>query len=116
MDRKPKRFGRAIGLRPDKVAEYKKIHDEIWPEIAAVTTQCHLHNYSIFLHRRPDGECTLFAYFEYTGDDFEADMKVLDANPKSSGWATLCEACQLPFENRSEDEWWSSLEEMFYQA
>lgn len=98
------------------VDEYKKIHDEIWPEIAEVTTQCHLHNYSIHLHRRPGGDCTLFTYFEYTGDDFEADMKTLAAHPKSAGWAELCEACQLPFENRAAGDWWSSLEEVFYQA
>jgi L-rhamnose mutarotase len=36
-------------LRPGTVAEYKKRHDEIWPELARLLTESGIHDYSIFL-------------------------------------------------------------------
>ena len=28
-----KRYGSIIGVRPDKLEEYKKLHEEVWPEV-----------------------------------------------------------------------------------
>jgi L-rhamnose mutarotase len=36
-------------LKPGNVAEYKKRHDEIWPELARLLTDAGIHDYSIFL-------------------------------------------------------------------
>lgn len=36
-------------LKPGNVAEYKKRHDEIWPELAKLLTEAGIHDYSIFL-------------------------------------------------------------------
>jgi L-rhamnose mutarotase len=36
-------------LKPGTVAEYKKRHDEIWPELARLLTDAGVHDYSIFL-------------------------------------------------------------------
>ena len=45
-------------LKPGVVAEYKKRHDEIWPELAAALTAAGVSDYSIFF----DAETfTLFA-------------------------------------------------------
>lgn len=110
-----KRYARAIGIRSEKVEEYKALHAGIWPEIAEKMTEFHLQNYSIHLSRFPDGKFYLFSYFEYSGDDFEADMQRLGAQPKAKEWAACCEACQIPLENRPEGEWWLPMEEVFYQ-
>jgi L-rhamnose mutarotase len=45
-------------LKPGKVAEYKKRHDEIWPELAAELRAAGISDYSIFLDEET---LTLFA-------------------------------------------------------
>jgi L-rhamnose mutarotase len=45
-------------LKPGKVAEYKKRHDEIWPELAAQLRAAGVSDYSIFLDKET---LTLFA-------------------------------------------------------
>jgi L-rhamnose mutarotase len=47
-------------IHPELKAEYKKAHDEIWPDMAAAIRDSGIRNYSIYF--RPDG--TLFAYLE----------------------------------------------------
>lgn len=46
-------------LKPGEEAAYKKKHDEIWPELAALIKQRGVRNYSIYRHG-----LTLFAYQE----------------------------------------------------
>ena len=36
-------------LKPGTVAEYRKRHDQIWPELAKLLTDAGIHDYSIFL-------------------------------------------------------------------
>jgi L-rhamnose mutarotase len=38
-------------LKPGFEAEYKKRHDEIWPELSAVLTETGVYDYSIYLDR-----------------------------------------------------------------
>jgi L-rhamnose mutarotase len=45
-------------LKPGAVAEYKKRHDEIWPELAAALNAAGVSDYSIFLDEET---LTLFA-------------------------------------------------------
>ena len=36
-------------LKPGATAEYRRRHDEIWPELATALTTAGIHDYSIFL-------------------------------------------------------------------
>lgn len=45
------RNGFVMKLKPGFEAEYKKRHDEIWPELAKELTAAGISDYSIFLHR-----------------------------------------------------------------
>jgi L-rhamnose mutarotase len=85
-----KRFGQVIGVKPEHFEAYKRYHAAVWPEVLNMITACNIRNYSIF-HK--DG--LLFAYMEYIGDDFEADMKKMAADPKTQ-------------------EWWANMEEVFH--
>ncbi len=69
---KPQRMGMVIGIKPEHIPEYKKIHTETRSEILQSLTDANIQNYSIFLK---EPENLLFGYWEYTGEDFEADMK-----------------------------------------
>ncbi|UCC23162.1 MAG: L-rhamnose mutarotase, partial [Planctomycetota bacterium] len=70
---KVKRVGMVVGIRPEKIDEYKALHADDKPGVRDLLTKYNMHNFSIFLHEI-DGKYYEFGYYEYTGDDFEADM------------------------------------------
>jgi len=109
-----KRYGMAIGLKKDKIEEYKKLHAEVWPSIIKLIKKANISNYSIYLGRLEYDKYYLFGYFEYVGDDFEADMTAMSIEPEMKRWWQLCEPCQLPLETRVEGEWWLFMEEFFH--
>ena len=104
-----RRCGQIIAVRPGKLAEYRKLHEAVWPEVLKTIRDCHIRNYSIF-HR--DG--MLFGYFEYVGTDFAADMARMAADPKTREWWALTDPCQLPVATAAKGEWWAPLEEVFH--
>ena len=104
-----KRHGQVIGVKPETFDEYVRYHADVWPDILKMICECNIRNYSIF-HK--DG--TLFAYFEYIGDDFEADMAKMAADPKTLEWWDIMMPMQEPLETRSEGEWWADMDEVFH--
>ena len=104
-----KRYGMVVRLRPEKCAEYKRLHAEVWPEVLDMIKRCNIRNYSIY-HR--DG--WLFSYFEYTGSDFRADMARMAADAVTQRWWDLCKPCQQPLETDPPDQWWAAMEEVFH--
>ena len=108
------RYGSVIGLREEKLEEYKALHEAVWPGVLTMIAACHIRNYSIFLRRMPDGRHYLFSYFEYTGADFAADMARMAADPKTQEWWAVCEPCQLPLADRAAGDWWAGMEEVFH--
>jgi L-rhamnose mutarotase len=109
-----KRYGSVIGLRPDKIDDYKRLHAAAWPAVLAMIADCNIRNFSIFLRKLPDGNHYLFSYFEYLGTDFAADMAKMAADPTTRDWWSHCEPCQLPLPDRAEGEWWADMEEVFH--
>lgn len=105
------RMGMCIGLEPHKVAEYRRLHAAVWPDVLAMISACGIRNYSIFLK---EPENLLFSYFEYHGADFSADMAKMAADPTTQAWWALCMPCQKPFETRAEGEWWAAMQEVFH--
>ncbi len=105
------RMGMVIGLKPEKIAEYKRLHAAVWPEILDMISKCNIRNYSIFLK---EPENLLFGYWEYHGTDFEADAAKMAADPKTQEWWDVCMPCQQPFETRKDGEWWAMMEEVFH--
>ena len=104
-----KRYGQVIRVKPDKLDEYKVYHADVWPEVLSMIHECNMRNYSIY-HK--DGY--LFAYFEYIGDDFDADMAKMAADPKTLEWCDIMMPMQEPLETRAKGEWWVNMEEVFH--
>ena len=104
-----KRYGSVIGVRPEKLEEYKKLHAEVWQGVLKMIKECNIRNYSIYYK---DG--LLFSYYEYIGSDYEADMARMAADPETQRWWTVCMPCQQPLDTRKEGEWWAEMEEFFY--
>ena len=104
-----KRIGEMIKIRPEKLEEYKYWHANPWPEVTAMIKSCNIANYTIYQR----GEL-LFACYEYTGDDFATDMARMAADSRTQEWWALVKPFQEPFEDRSEGQWWSPMEEVFH--
>jgi len=106
-----KRYGMVIKVKPEKLAEYKKLHVAVWPEVLDMIKKCNIRNYSIY-HK--DGY--LFSYFEYHGDDFNTDMEKMAADPVTQKWWAVCKPMQAPLETCTEGQWWADMEEVFHCA
>lgn len=104
-----KRFGQVIRVKPETFDEYVKYHADVWPDVLAMIRACNIRNYSIY-HK--DGY--LFAYFEYHGDDFDADMAKMAADPTTQKWWDIMMPMQAPLETRAEGEWWATMDEVFH--
>ena len=104
------RYGSVIKVRAEKLAEYKDLHANVWPDVKKIIANFNITNYSIYYK---DG--FLFSYFEYVGSDYAADMAQIAADPITQKWWELCIPCQEPLETRGEGEWWASMEEVFHQ-
>jgi len=111
---KVQRYGMVIGVRPEKIEEYRHLHANPWPGVLKTIRECNIKNYSIYLKEITPGNCYLFSYFEYTGTDFEADMEKMAADPVTQEWWEHCIPCQKPLSNRGENEHWSPMDEVFH--
>jgi len=104
-----KRYGSVIKVVPEKLEEYKQLHAAVWPGVLEMIHKCNIRNYSIYYK---DGY--LFSYYEYSGDDYIADMARMAADPETQRWWSVCEPCQQPLETRASGEWWAIMEEVFH--
>ena len=107
-----RRIGQVIGVRLDKLDEYIALHTDIeknWPEVLAANRAANIRNYTIF--RLGD---LLFASFEYHGDDYEADMARLAANPKVQEYWSHVIPTQAPLPQRQPGEHWALMEELYH--
>lgn len=104
-----KRYGQVIGLQPGAKEKYVRHHASVWPGVLKTIHDCNIRNYSIFLK-----DNTLYAYFEYIGQNFQADMAKMAADPKTQEWWAIMEPLQQPVATRKEGEWWANMEEVFH--
>ena len=104
-----KRYGQVLKVRPEKLAEYIKLHENAWPGVIKMIKECNISNYSIY---EKDGY--LFSYYEYNGEDYEADMNKMKNDKVTLDWWKLTEPCQEPLETRKPGEWWAVMEEVFH--
>jgi L-rhamnose mutarotase len=68
---KTKRFAFKMKMFPGFKEEYRKRHDEIWPELVRLLKSEGVENYSIFLDEETN---ILFAYQEQSGDSSSQDL------------------------------------------
>ncbi len=105
------RMGMVIGLKQDRIQEYKKLHAHSWPELNNALWTAGIRNYSIFLK---EPENLLFGYWEYVGNDFDADMASLRSLKMTKRWLELTDPCQQRLSSASVGEWWSFMEPVYH--
>jgi L-rhamnose mutarotase len=69
-----------LQVRPERVAEYRDRHREVWPEMRKALSRHGWHNYSLFL--RDDG--LLIGYVETP--DFRKAVDGMQAEPVNAKW------------------------------
>lgn len=103
------RYGQVIKVKEECLERYKELHANPWPEVNRMIRECNIRNYSIFYR---DGY--LFSYLEYIGDDFEADMAKMAADPMTQKWWKETDPCQEPVGSVGPGVWWADMEEVYH--
>lgn len=96
-------------LKPDKIDEYDFLHQNVWPEIKNLIKECNLHNYSIFREGR-----LVFSYYEYSGEDYESDMKKMENDQKNQEWWSHTVPCFEQYAIREDTEYDVEMKQIFY--
>jgi L-rhamnose mutarotase len=104
-----RRIAQVVGVRAGMKDEYLRLHSAVWPEVEQKITECGIRNYTIFLM----GD-TLFSYYEYVGDDYDADMARIAADPASQRWWTFTDPCQERLPGTPEGKMWLELPEIWH--
>jgi L-rhamnose mutarotase len=107
-----KSYAKTILLKndPGKIAEYRRHHDQIWPEVVASFRKVGVLDMRIWLigYR-------LFMVMD-TEDDFDPDTdleKYLQLDPKNDQWENLMASYQEPVPEARPGEYWADLELVF---
>jgi D-threo-aldose 1-dehydrogenase len=106
-----RRYGMVIGIRPESIDEYRRLHKAVWPKVIEQIERSNISNYTIYL-REPEN--LLFSHFEYHGKNFEADMAAMARDPETQRWWTLTSPCQAPLDSRVVGEHWALMQEVFH--
>ena len=108
------RFAWVTGLKPDQAARYEYLHTHVWPGVNKMIKECHIQNFSIH-ECNIDGRFYLFAYLEYTGTNFDADMARMAADPETQRWWKETDPCQLPLPDAAaKGKIWSDTKEVYF--
>jgi L-rhamnose mutarotase len=97
-----------LRVRPERLAEYRARHREVWPEMLAALRETGWRNYSLFL--RDDG--LLIGYLEC--DDFAAAVAAMAQRGVNARWqAEMAPFFELP-DGGAPDTSLERLEEIFH--
>jgi L-rhamnose mutarotase len=108
------RHGAVIAIPEQSIAEYKQLHAATWPGVLKTIDKTNIHNYSIYLGVVAPDEHYLFAYYEYTGRDFDADMARMKEDKATQEWWKCTYLLAKPLPTRKEGEWWAQWQEVFH--
>ena len=91
--RSAKYFAGMIKCKPELMEQYMQLHDHTWDEVMARMYASGMRDFNVWYHQETQ---TMFHQWCYVGNDFEADMERVAADPIVRFWWTYCEPCQVP--------------------
>jgi len=104
-------FAQTLELKDDPViiAEYRRLHREVWPEVIASLRSIGIRSMRIFLQGN-----RLFMIFE-AGDSFNpvCDFQKYSDSPPCRAWDEFMRTFQQQVPGAHEGQWWTSMEEVF---
>jgi L-rhamnose mutarotase len=112
--RPPQRHAWVTGLKMDQAARYEYLHAHVWPGVNRMIKECHIQNFSIH-ECSMNGQLYLFAYLEYTGTNFDADMNKMAGDPLTRSWWKQTDPCQTPLPDAAaRGKIWSDTKEVYF--
>ena len=101
-------------MKLEKEAYFRMLHQAPWPGVLRQIREARIRNYSIYLKDVGD-KLYLFSYFEYVGDNFEADLAKLGEDPATRRWWKQTDPCQIPAPAAAaKGKIWEDLDEVFH--
>ena len=97
-----------LKVKPERLDEYKRRHQSVWPEMLEALRETGWRNYSLFL--RPDG--LLVGYLET--DDFAAALRGMAERRVNERWQREMAPFFEALDGRRPDEGMLRLEEVFH--
>jgi L-rhamnose mutarotase len=107
----PKRVGMIIGIKPDKISAYEALHAASNQGVRDLLDKYHMNNFSIYIQKLDESHYYLFAYYEYTGNDYKKDMDTMAKEPRNIKWLSVTDAMQIPFPGQTS---WTKMQEVFH--
>ncbi len=101
-----KRMAFKMHLKKGQKEEYKRRHDQIWPELKLLLKEAGVSEYSIFLDEASN---TLFAFQKNSGNDGSQNLGKMEVVKK--WWAYMADIMETNPDNSPVS---IELEEMFY--
>ena len=101
-----KRFIMYSQLKAEKINDYISLHKNPWPNLLELLSECNIKNYSISIRKDE-----LYTYYEYVGQNYEADMKKMESSEIMQRWWTFSKPCFLHHE---QGMYYEDLTEIFY--
>jgi L-rhamnose mutarotase len=104
-----KRIGFLLKVKHEMIPEYKRHHQNVWPEMQAALKRAGWNNYSLFM--REDG--MLFGYFE-TPDSFQAALAGMEGEEVNAKWQAFMAPYFEGLGGARPDETMLELEQVMY--
>ena len=100
-----------IGIKPDKISAYEALHAASNQGVRDLLDKYHMNNFSIYIQKMDESHYYLFAYYEYTGNNYKQDMDTLAREPRNIAWLSKTDAMQIPFAGEKS---WTKMQEVFH--
>jgi L-rhamnose mutarotase len=97
-----------LQVRPDRIAEYRERHREVWPEMRAALREAGWRNYSLFLAENG----LLIGYLEC--DDFDAALAEMARTEVNARWQAEMAEFFVDLGDAKADERMRPLDEVFH--
>ena len=104
-----KRVGFVLKVKQEKMAEYIKHHENVWPEMLQALRESGWHNYSLFI--KEDG--LLFGYFE-TEESLAAAQAAMAVREINTRWQEFMAPYFESPDNARPDEMFLEIPEIFH--
>ena len=98
-----------LRVRPERIDDYVRDHERVWPEMQAALRRAGWGDYSLFLDRS-----TGLVVGVVTSDDFEGAQRRVDADEVNTRWQESMAGYFLPVDDRVEPGALVELEQYFH--
>ena len=102
-------LGQIGRLKSHKREEYIQLHSAVWPGVLKTIKDCHIEHYSIFIR-----DNLVFAYYEYSGADYESDMKKMADDSITQKWWEITKPCFEKYNANSPEAFYETMQSIFY--